>query len=218
MSQKKTPKKYKPKKKYQKASRKFFRLSPSYVLFSIFLIVFIFFGALVLLTSTIAPTITEPFSDETSNKQEFIERTADYAQILEEKYAILPSVSIAQAILESDWGRSELSLKNNNFFGIKGSDPEQTVVMNTKEFVDGQWIEVEAPFRKYTSWQESMDDHAKLFVEGTTWNPDQYAAVLAAKDYKEAAHALEASGYATDPDYPEKLISLIEEFNLNQYD
>nr|WP_313469903.1 glycoside hydrolase family 73 protein [Carnobacterium sp.] len=188
------------------------------MLFSIFLIVFIFFGALVLLTSTIAPTITEPFSDETSNKQEFIERTADYAQILEEKYAILPSVSIAQAILESDWGRSELSLKNNNFFGIKGSDPDQTVVMNTKEFVDGQWIEVEAPFRKYTSWQESMDDHAKLFVEGTTWNPDQYAAVLAAKDYKEAAHALEASGYATDPDYPEKLISLIEEFNLNQYD
>lgn len=208
------PKKYPMKKNVKKP----FQLSPSYILFSLFLIVFIFFGTLVFLSARNSSSSTNGSSDSGSEEQQFIVQTAEYAQTLKEEYGVLPSISVAQAILESDWGRSELSVKNNNFYGIKGSNPDQTVMMNTKEFVDGKWIEIEAPFRKYASWQESMDDHAKLFANGTTWNPDQYASVLAADDYKEAAYALETSGYATDPDYPVKLIRLIEEFDLHQYD
>lgn len=59
---------------------------------------------------------------------------------------------------------------------------------------------------------------SELFTKGTTWNGNQYAKVLASNDYKEAAYALQESGYATDPDYPEKLIRLIEQYDLNQYD
>lgn len=63
-----------------------------------------------------------------------------------------------------------------------------------------------------------MNAHTKLFVEGTTWNPQQYAAVLAADNYRDAAFALQASGYATDPTYPEKLIELIQQYKLDQFD
>ena len=188
------------------------------VLVSLFAICLIFFSAIILLSSEYTPQDTEQVKKNFGSEQEFIVQTAKYAVSLKETYGILPSISIAQAILESDWGRSELSVENNNFYGIKGDNPDKTVMMNTKEFVNGEWIEIKAPFRKYDSWQESMDEHARLIVYGTTWNENQYAGVLAATNYKDAAYALEKSGYATDPDYPGKLIRLIEEYKLNQYD
>lgn len=194
-------------------------MSPSFVMVSLFTICLIFFSAIALLGSK---SLNES-SDSSSNinnasQEQFISQTAEYAKQIKEKYGILPSISIAQAILESDWGRSELSVKYNNFYGIKGSNPDQTTVMNTKEFVNGEWIEIKAPFKVYDSWQESMDEHARLLVFGTTWNTNQYATVLAATNYKDAAVALQNSGYATDPDYSVKLMDLIEQYNLNQYD
>ncbi len=192
------------------------RITPSYFLMTFFVIVFIFIGTLYFLAQETADV--QVSQDEPVEEQQFIVQIADYAKVLQKKYGVLPSISIAQAILESDWGTSELSIKNNNFYGIKGDSSEPIVTMTTKEFVDGEWIEIHANFRKYTTWQESMEDHSELFTKGTTWNGDQYAKVLASKDYKEAAYALQESGYATDPDYPEKLIRLIEQFNLNQYD
>ena len=75
-----------------------------------------------------------------------------------------------------------------------------------------------AVFGCMTTTVESIRDHALLFVNGTDWNPQQYATVRAAKDYKTAAAALKTDGYATDPDYPQKLIHLIETWNLTQYD
>lgn len=216
MAKNKPRKKY-PTSKYKKKKRGVFWLTPSVILVSLFAVCLVFFSALILLSSGDEQS-SEQVSEDSSDEQKFIIQTADYAKSLKETYGILPSISIAQAILESDWGKSELSVKNNNFYGIKGENPAQTVVMNTKEFVNGEWIEIEAPFRKYDSWQESMDEHAKLIVYGTTWDANQYAAVVAATNYKEAAFALEKSGYATDPDYPVKLIHLIEQYNLDQYD
>lgn len=192
------------------------RITPSYFLMTLIIFVAIFFGTLYFLAQE-TPEI-KVSQDEQEEEHHFIAQISDYAKELQERYGVLPSISIAQAILESDWGTSELSVENNNFYGIKGNSAEPTVTMTTKEFVDGKWIEVNAEFRKYTTWQESMDDHSKLFTAGTTWNSNQYANVLASKDYKEAAYALQESGYATDPDYPDKLIQLIEQHDLNQYD
>ncbi|MGB3161658.1 glycoside hydrolase family 73 protein [Carnobacterium sp.] len=215
--------KKKPRKKYstsksKKKKKAAFWLTPSVFLVSLFALCLIFFSAIALLSSEYSSSDTQQELDDNPSKQQFIVQTAGYAKTLKETYGILPSISISQAILESDWGRSELSVQNNNFYGIKGDNPDKTVMMNTKEYVNGEWIEIKAPFRKYDSWQESMDEHARLIVYGTTWNEDQYATVLSAENYKEAAYALEKSGYATDPDYPVKLIQLIEEYNLNQYD
>lgn len=202
--------------KKKKGSRKK-QIMPSYVIVSLFLMLFAFFGTLSLLVQAVSLNPI-PDNDQNEEQEQFIEQTAEYAKKIQEEYGILPSISISQAILESDWGNSRLSTESNNLYGIKGSDPENTVVMQTKEFVDGQWIEIEAPFRKYDDWRESMDDHARLFVEGTSWNSEQYASVLSSSNYREAAYALQSSGYATDPEYSEKLIRLIEEYELHQYD
>lgn len=151
-------------------------------------------------------------------KENFIKSHAPYAKRLQSAYGILPSVTLAQAVLESDWGKSTLASDYHNLFGIKGDSVANTKEMTTKEYVNGQWIMIKARFRVYADDAASMKDHALLFVNGTTWNPKQYQAVLDAKDYKTAAAALATSGYATDPDYPAKLIQLVETYHLDQYD
>ncbi|MCL2676573.1 MAG: glycoside hydrolase family 73 protein [Streptococcaceae bacterium] len=148
----------------------------------------------------------------------FIAEIAPLAQSAESKYGILSSITLAQACLESDFGQSGLSAKYHNIFGIKAYGDVPTVTLNTQEFENGQWITIKGQFRVYDSYEQSVMGHSMLFTEGTTWNPNQYASVLNAKDYKTAAHAVQNSGYATDPDYATKLITLIEKYHLNQYD
>ncbi|WP_261806937.1 glycoside hydrolase family 73 protein [Lapidilactobacillus luobeiensis] len=155
---------------------------------------------------------------EQREKQAFIKKVAPEAVQLHKTYSVLPSVTIAQAILESNWGKSTLSAKYNNLFGVKGSDPANTQEMTTQEYVNGEWQTVTARFRVYASYEASILDHAQLFVRGTTWNPQQYQHFLAAKDYQAAAQALETDGYATDPAYAKKIIALVEAYSLDQYD
>lgn len=178
-----------------------------------FTAILIFFGTLAFLSQSI-PSLLNTNQD----KEEFIIKISGYAQTLEEEHDVLASISIAQAILESDWGSSELSAKYNNFYGVKGSNPQNTVNMTTKEYVNGEWITIKAPFRTYSDWRDSMRDHALLFVNGTKWNPDQYKTVVGEDDYKKAAEALYKSGYATDPGYTKKLVDVIEQYELYQYD
>ncbi|WP_054777373.1 glycoside hydrolase family 73 protein [Lacticaseibacillus saniviri] len=153
-----------------------------------------------------------------ASKNAFIRDHAVYAKRLQQAYGVLPSITLAQAILESNWGNSGLAKNYHNLFGVKGTDPSNTKLLTTQEYVNGEWQTVKARFRVYSDDSASMKDHVLLFVNGTDWNPQQYAAVLAAKDYREAAVALQTSGYATDPDYPSKLISLVKEYDLDQYD
>ncbi|MBF2480229.1 glucosaminidase domain-containing protein [Listeria seeligeri] len=163
-------------------------------------------------------TAPEPDPAFHSKEQNFLNELSPHAQEIQEKHGILTSITLAQAILESDWGQSGLAQKANNLFGVKGKPPQPIVTMSTKEFVDGEWIEVDANFRKYKDWNESLDAHAELFLNGTTWNADKYNGVVAADDYKKAAQELQTAGYATDPDYAEKLTTIIESHDLQLYD
>lgn len=156
--------------------------------------------------------------EEKRMQQEFIEKVAMPSQDIYEKYGVLPSITIAQAILESDWGRSDLSVEANNYFGIKGSYQNQSVTMTTAEFENEQEVSKDEVFKKYDTFITSLEDHAALLVDGTTWNADQYQSVLSASDYEEAARQLQASGYATDPDYAKKLIEVIQAHDLMKYD
>lgn len=151
-------------------------------------------------------------------RRAFAKRIGDIAVSIYPTYHLLPSVTLAQAILESDWGTSELANKYHNYFGIKGVDPKSSINFTTKEYVDGKWQKVTAQFATFASDREGLIAHAKLFSQGTTWNKQQYAHVLAAKDYKTAAQALQQDGYATDPKYSSKLIAVIEQYNLARYD
>lgn len=136
------------------------------------------------------------------------------------KEGILPSITAAQAILESGWGSSELAkVPNNNLFGIKDSEDwhGEIVTVPTHEYLNGDYITVNAAFRKYASWNDSVVDHAKFFTS-TEWRKDNYRKVVNETDYRIAAQELKNAGYATDPSYPGKLIRLIEAYKLYEWD
>ncbi|WP_240422306.1 GW domain-containing glycosaminoglycan-binding protein [Listeria costaricensis] len=153
-----------------------------------------------------------------SSQAAFVQSILQEAQELERQEGILTSVTLAQAILESNWGESGLSEQANNLFGIKGSYQGNSVDMQTTEYVNNEPIQTEATFRAYPDRAASVDDHAQLFVNGISGNTQQYAEVLGEKDYKKAAQAIQNAGYATDPAYAESLINTIETYHLDQYD
>ncbi len=148
----------------------------------------------------------------------FIKEIGPIAKEVDREFELLPSITIAQACLESDYGQSSLSQKYNNLFGVKGTNPNTSAVLTTKEYVKGKWIVVKARFQIYDSYEASIRAHARLFQKGTTWNKQQYKHVLTAKDYRKQAHALVQDGYATDPNYADKLIKLIEQYHLDRFD
>lgn len=144
---------------------------------------------------------------------EFIEKIGALAQKDMQKSGILASLTIAQAILESNWGRSGLTTSANNLFGIKGEYKGKFVEMKTKEWTGNEFIEISSKFRKYPSWEESISDHSALFNK-----LDRYSNLRGCTDYQTACNNVYKDGYATDPSYPTKLIYLIERHNLNKYD
>ena len=167
--------------------------------------------------------LSSPFTDnqqenEAQSHQQFIERLVPHAQELQDGYGVLPSIILGQAILESNWGKSTLASKYNNLFGIKAYGDQKKVSLETKEFVNEEWITIQGDFKVYDSWEQSMDDHTQLFVQGVDWNPALYEKVITATNYQEAAQALQDAGYATDPGYAQKIIQVIETYQLNQYD
>lgn len=167
--------------------------------------------------------LSSPFTDnqqenEAQSHQQFIERLVPHAQELQDGYGVLPSIILGQAILESNWGKSTLASKYNNLFGIKAYGDQKKVSLETKEFVNEEWITIQGDFKVYDSWEQSMDDHTQLFVQGVDWNPALYEKVITATNYQEAAQALQDAGYATDPRYAQKIIQVIETYQLNQYD
>lgn len=169
------------------------------------------------LTSTTQTIQSE--ETNTTNKQDFIDEIVPVAKEMQASHGIMPSIILAQAILESDWGTSELSAKYNNLFGIKSFSPnDHSIKLETKEYKDGKWETIKANFKVYASWSDCIRDHTLLFVQGVDWDPYLYQGVLLADDYQTAAKALQVAGYATDPGYADKLVSLIKQYQLDQYD
>ena len=131
-------------------------------------------------------------------------------------YGIFPSVTAAQAILESDWGKSQLARECCNLFGIKADSgwKGEKKAYPTKEYDrHGQLYTVTAYFRKYASYADSLKDHGRFFQEN-----QRYVNVIGLLNYRQQARAIQDAGYATDPRYAEKLIRLIEENGLWKWD
>lgn len=159
------------------------------------------------------------YEESQKAKQEaFIQDLLPKAKELQQAYGVLPSIILGQAILESDWGNSRLANEFHNLFGIKAGPDQEKVHLETKEYLEGTWQTVTADFRVFANNSESLEAHTQLFVKGTTWNAKQYETVLLAPTYQQAAKALQTSGYATDPDYANKIIGVIESYHLAQYD
>jgi flagellum-specific peptidoglycan hydrolase FlgJ len=127
----------------------------------------------------------------------------------------LAPVSVAQFILESNWGHNHLGAANN-YFGIKARDGEPFASRSTREFIAGRWTTVEARFRAFGSMQECFEAHAELLCDRELLDGSGkiYAAALSSPDDALAfAQALQGV-YATDPEYAGKLIAIMRENDL----
>lgn len=149
--------------------------------------------------------------------QAFIDLVAGSARQSYLTHHIFPSITIAQAILESGWGKkipvvSATGRSSYNLFGIKGTGTAGSVSIVSKEVENGQPVSRTSLFKAYYNYQQSIDDHADFLLKPT------YKKVITASTPQEAAQALEKAGYATDPQYAEKLTTLIKTYNLSQYD
>jgi len=144
-----------------------------------------------------------------SDTQDYIETFAEIAQYEMRAYGIPASITLAQGILESGSGRGELTLKSNNHFGIKCHTGWQGEFDFHDDDAKGEC------FRKYNHPMYSFRDHS-IFLSTRS----RYAFLFNLKrdDYKRWAHGLRQAGYATDRKYPQKLIALIERYDLHKYD
>lgn len=158
-------------------------------------------------------TLTAVFSarafSQNSDRQEYIEKYASTAYFEMLEFGIPASITLAQGILESGNGKSELADKSNNHFGIKcHSDWTGPRVYHDDD-------EKGECFRKYKHPSESFRDHS-LFLK----NGSRYRSLfdLEPTDYKGWARGLKSAGYATSPTYADRLIAIIEEEELHKYD
>ena len=150
--------------------------------------------------------------------QTFIASVAPMAQASQRVYKVPASVSIAQAILESGWGESGLTKRANNYFGIKCSQwrsQYQTgcISMNTWEVYSGANVYINAAFRTYASGEDSFKDHGNFFHVNS-----RYAPAFSTTTADDFARAIHRAGYATDPNYANKLIGLMNDYGLRRYD
>lgn len=151
----------------------------------------------------------KPLWDKSKFKKkegEFIERFLETAKNEKEKFKIPVSIKIGQAILESRWGESRLSKNNNNYFGVKCFS-KKCKKGHCSNFSDDHHKDF---FINYPSPWLSWRAHSKV-LEKSIYKDLK---LLDIKDYKGWAYGLKKAGYATDPKYPEKLISIIEKYEL----
>lgn len=154
---------------------------------------------------------------------EFIELVAEVAvKDWRKRRIMLPSVVIAQAILESGWGTKELAVSANALFGIKenGWTGKTYVKAASEQRADGTYYVVnDTEWRAYENWEESILDHndyiaTREISDGVL----RYQAIIGNTDVKAVCELLQSCGYATSLTYPEKLLDLIHQYNLTQYD
>lgn len=147
--------------------------------------------------------------------KEFIDMIGKAAVAEYERFKILPSLTIAQAILESNWGRSMLSQKAYNYFGMKAGSGWKGATYSSKtqeQTPAGQAFTINADFRAYPDVQAGIRGYY-VFLQYP-----RYANLKGVTDYKEACRLIKADGWATDVKYTDKLVSLIEKYGLTKYD
>jgi flagellum-specific peptidoglycan hydrolase FlgJ len=151
------------------------------------------------------------------DQKAFVDEVGGVAQRLRHQVGLPPSLVVAMAINETGWGRSDLAKRARNYFGIKavvGTGTAGFVLADTREFIDGRWVTVRAPFRAYDSLDESLLDLGAFLRSN-----ERYAALQRGLDGpREAAQALATAGYASDPSWAKKLIELIDAYRLERLD
>lgn len=147
--------------------------------------------------------------------KDFIDQIAPAAQATHRATGIPASFTLAQAALESAWGSSKLAKRGFNLFGVKADRAWKgsTLNMDTAEYINGQRVMLPATWRAYSDWLDCLTDRSAFFRR----NP-RYAKCFAETTGEGWCRAAQAAGYATDPQYANKLISIIRGRNLTRFD
>ena len=166
-------------------------------------------------SSTTAPTVNVSRTYP-GNVQTFLNNIAGPAQQVAQQRGLYASLMIAQAALESGWGGSYLSTSAYNLFGVKWSGSGAYIELPTQEFYNGSYHTIYDKFQRYSSYAESLNGYANVittrFPKSTRANSANYA--IAAQNLRYGVYGT----YATAPDYADKLIRVIQTYNLTAYD
>lgn len=164
------------------------------------------------------------------NAKELISKIGPLFTADQKKSGVLASVSMAQFILESGWGKSGLTQKANNAFGMKKNlsgntwpnsawDGKSVISMKTgEETADGKPYTITAEFRKYDCIEDSISDHSAYLTGAKDGNKLRYDGLKGCKKYKAAAQIIKNGGYATSTSYVKALCDIIKEYGLTDYD
>ncbi|RUR29196.1 flagellar assembly peptidoglycan hydrolase FlgJ [Vreelandella nanhaiensis] len=164
------------------------------------------------IAETSAPAVAQSSTPTSTadHVQRFIDKLASPAQAASKASGVPAELILAQAALETGWGRHEIPThqggNSHNLFGIKAGSHWQgkTTDIVTHEYINGQRTQVVDTFRVYDSFEHALTDYANLIGK----NP-RYAEVVQAPNAEQAAHALQRGGYATDPRYAQKLVAVM---------
>jgi hypothetical protein len=155
---------------------------------------------------------------DTNTQQAFLAAVVPAARQGAVTRQVPASVTLAQAILESDWGRSALAQDANNYFGMKATGTlgnDGVVWLPTSEYDDsGNLYTTSSAFRAYKSLDDSIADHDRLLSTASRYAP----AMQATSDPQQFAALIAQGGYSSDPAYADKLVSLMDRYNLYQFD
>lgn len=184
-----------------------------------FMIVFGLVLALILLplllnmkTKAANTKVSTPYTESS-----FIKEVAPVAQKLSKAYGIKASIIIAQAAQSSDYGSDLLAVRYHNFTGTLAQSGQAKIVLTTRSYENGQWQTIKQPYAIYSNWQDSLTAYLEAISSGM-WGKQLYTILATTEEYVTAAQALQKAGVNTDPDYANKLITIIREKNLTQYD
>ncbi len=166
-------------------------------------ILILFFCFLFMLISAMSGAISKSSSNSMilmNGDNDFIFKIVELHYAVRDKYDVLTSVTVAQAIEESGWGTSNIAIQSNNLFGIKGE-------YNGSSYIDAKGQK----WRKYENWDQSVEDHARLLCN-SNYN------CSGIKDYKEIFERLIAGNYCEGNTYTLRLEKIIKGYQLTQYD
>ena len=175
-------------------------------------------GAIGSAVAAIPETPRNPFDEPSAypgnrpeHVQRFVDRMAPAAKLASQASGVPAELILAQAALETGWGskpiRTDAGADSHNLFGIKAGRhwTGKTTNISTTEYVGGNATSMVEPFRVYESADQSFMDYARLISKSS-----RYSSVVNANSAKEAAYQLQYSGYATDPEYGNKLVAVMD--------
>lgn len=180
------------------------------------------------ITGQAAETTADAAKLAAMSQSEFVDWIGKLAAENMKTSGILASVTAAQSILESGYGKSELALNALNLGGMKAElsgntwpsawDGKIYTKDTAEQEPDGTYITIKADFRAYPSVSAYLADHSAYLAGAKKGDSLRYAGIVGCKDYRKAFQILKDGGYATSLDYVDKLCAVVEKWNLTRYD